>query len=378
MKILVLGAGMMARAAAFDLARASAIDRVYLADPDLRRAENAAALAQSDKIEPLTLDVADRSILQRAMKMAGTTLATGADEMKVALTHAAIESGSHLCVLSARRMVVLEQRKLHDQAQRRGVTIIPHCGIASLLAAHALESMGAAETLEIRAGAVPRQPEPPLFLQLSTTAKSLLDAYVEPAFVVREGKLCQEAPMSELEEVELAPPVARLEAFHTSAGLPTLPESFAGRIDNMNEKILCHRGHRERMKAMLDLGLADEQPVELPGGKRVRPREVFETVLERALSRDDADVALVHVILARSTGGSPRRIVQQIVDEQDRTTGHTAAMRVNGYPAAIIAHMLASGLIEKRGVWAPELCVPLAPFFDSIAGRGIRIERTQA
>jgi len=183
--------------------------------------------------------------------------------------------------------------------------------------------------------------------------------------------------MTELEEVEFPPPFGKLEAFHSSGGLSTLPESFAGRVANMNSKTLRYRGHCERMKMMLDLGLAGEQPVELPGGKRVRPRDVFEKVLERALENDDDDVVLVRVTASRRTG-APRRIVQQLVDRHDRRTGHTAMMRTTAYPATIIAHMLASGTIAERGVLAQEKSVPLEPFFAAVAARGLQIEMTQA
>jgi lysine 6-dehydrogenase len=380
-KVLVLGAGMMGRAATHDLARAPGITRVYVADVDLRRAENAAALAKSEKVEPLSLDVADRSSLLRAMKMAGTTLAAVSHRVNLALTQAAIETGTHLCDLGGSDAILREQRKLDAQARQRGVAIIPDCGLSPglvcLMAARGLELLGQADRLEIRVGGLPQHPAPPLFYKLVFSSSGLMNEYLDPCLIVQDGKAREVPPLTELEEVEFPAPFGRLEAFHSAGGLSTMPDSFAGRIASMNSKTLRYPGHCERMKMMLDLGLASEQPVELPGGRRVRPRDVLEKVLERALTNDDEDAVLLRVTMTRREG-TPRRLVQQLIDRHDRRTDHTAMMRTTAYPAAIIAHMLASGAITERGVLAQERCVPLEPFFTAIDARGLQIEMTQA
>src|SRR5262245_61412716 len=205
-KVLVLGSGMMGRSAAYDLARTSGIERVYVADVDLRRAENAAALAQSERVEPLCLDVADRSSLSRAMKMAGTTVAAVSPKVNLALTHAAIEAGSHLCDLGGSAAVVGEQRRLDTQARQRGVTIIPDCGLSPglvcLMAARALATLREADRLEIRVGGLPQHPVPPLLYKLVFASSELLNEYLDPVLIVQDGKLREVVPMTELEEVE--------------------------------------------------------------------------------------------------------------------------------------------------------------------------------
>ncbi|MFO0984606.1 MAG: saccharopine dehydrogenase C-terminal domain-containing protein [Planctomycetota bacterium] len=374
MRVLVLGAGMMGSAAACDLARARGVTRVYVGDVNLRRAENAAAMAHTDNIEPLCLDVADHSSLVRAMKMAGTTLAAVSYKVNLQLTHAALEAGSHLCDLGGNNTVVREQLKLTLRARAKGVTIIPDCGLAPglacLMAARGLAQIGGqAESLEIRVGGLPQHPRPPLNYKLVFAPSGLINEYVEPCLVVRDGKTVTVEPMTELEAVEFPAPFGTLEAFHTSGGLSTLPESFAGRITNMQYKTLRYPGHCERMKAMLDLGLKSDQLIDLPSGQRVRPREVFERVLEQSLVNDDQDAVLVRVSLLHQG----RTHVQEIIDKQDAKSGHTAMMRTTAYPAAVIAWLMASGAIRERGVLPQEQCVPLDGFFQEIEKRGIEI-----
>ncbi|PYX99527.1 MAG: saccharopine dehydrogenase, partial [Acidobacteria bacterium] len=62
MKLLVIGAGMMGSAAAFDMARSSGVESVTLADCDIARAQDAARfIAKSHgkkgaSVQPVALD----------------------------------------------------------------------------------------------------------------------------------------------------------------------------------------------------------------------------------------------------------------------------------------------------------------------------------
>ena len=44
-----------------------------------------------------------------------------------------------------------------------------------------------------------------------------------------------------------------------------------------------------------------------------------------------------------------------------------------GCPPSIIAQMIASGLITERGVFPPEVAVPVEPFFRELRKRGMKI-----
>ena len=58
MKALVLGAGMMGRAVAYDLAGSPGVDEVALADISLKVAKEAACWTGSEKVRPVRADVA--------------------------------------------------------------------------------------------------------------------------------------------------------------------------------------------------------------------------------------------------------------------------------------------------------------------------------
>ena len=45
-----------------------------------------------------------------------------------------------------------------------------------------------------------------------------------------------------------------------------------------------------------------------------------------------------------------------------------------GYTAAIVARMLATGMIKEKGMLSPLKHVPAEPFFEQLKSRGIQID----
>jgi len=81
--------------------------------------------------------------------------------------------------------------------------------------------------------------------------------------------------MTELEDLEFPHPFGRMEAFQTSGGTSTLPETFLGKVKRLDYKTIRYPGHCAMFKTMIDLGLASSEPVPVDG-TRVAPRRLFE------------------------------------------------------------------------------------------------------
>ena len=130
---------------------------------------------------------------------------------------------------------------------------------------------------------------------------------------------------------------------------------------------------------VLALGLLSGEEVRV-GEATVRPRDLVGALLERHLPHDGDDVVLVLVEAeGRQPGpdgepGRPVRLSLRIVDRNDRDHGISAMMRMTGYPAAIIAQMLASGEIQAPGARPQELVVPARRMLDELRRRGVAVE----
>ena len=377
MKILVLGAGLMGRAAAFDLVRNKDITDVVLADRDSEQLKAASQFVNSSKLSTFPLEVTNPGAVESLMKGCDAILSAVPYRFNAILARAAVAAGVSFCDLGGNNDIVAKEFELHEQAREKGITIIPDCGLApgrvSLLAADAEERLDKMEEIHLRVGGLPVHPKPPLNYKIVFSPSGLINEYKEPALVIREGVVKEVASMTEVEELDFPEPFGKLEAFVTSGGTSTLPQSFLGKLRELDYKTIRYKGHCQLVKAMLDLGLGDEGSLEVDG-KTVVPRRFFEALLLDRLSDQDGDVVLVRVVAEGLKNGKETGLVYTIIDYHDPEHGLSAMMRMTAFPISIIAQMLASGEIALKGALPQERCVPTGRFLEELGKRGISLE----
>ncbi|HSB55423.1 MAG TPA: saccharopine dehydrogenase C-terminal domain-containing protein, partial [Gemmatimonadales bacterium] len=294
------------------------------------------------------------------------------------MARAAVEAGCHFADLGGNTEIVLEQKKLHDEALRKGLSIVPDCGLApgmvNILAAEGIRRLDRADQVRVYVGGLPQHPEPPLNYQIVYSLEGALDYYTTPSWVLRGGKPVQVDALSELEPVEFPAPVGTLEAFHTGGGISTLPFAYEGKVDVMEYKTLRYPGHAAIMRPIRELGLLDLKPVDVKG-KTVVPRDLFIAAVHPKLHRPlGQDLVALQVLVTGQKGGKPARIHFRLIDRYDAEHGISAMMRTTGYSLSITGQMQADGRITMKGVHTPDEAMPFAPYVAELAKRGIRIE----
>lgn len=376
MKILVLGAGRMGHGAVFDLVHNSpGVERVTVADFDLKKAEAVAAAVGGDRVVAHHVDASNISDVADLMRGQDSVISCVNYWYNVALSKAAIETGTNLCDLGGNNYIVDEQLALNDDAKAAGVNIIPDCGLApgmvSVLAMHGAVRFDNIDEIHIRVGGLPQDPQPPLNYQLVFSVEGLINEYLEVARVIRNGKVTEVESMTEIESLSFDgfPP---LEAFQTSGGTSTLPDTFLGKIRDLDYKTIRYAGHCEKFKTMIDLGLcsSDEMVVDF---QKVKPRKVFGDLLQKHLPADGPDYVLVRLDFVGDGGKSLR---YDIVDKLDEATGMSAMMRTTAFPASIIAQMMAKGDVLSRGATPQEKAIDPEKFVAELSRREIRINDT--
>src|SRR5205807_9696344 len=145
------------------------------------------------------------------------------------------------------------------------------------------------------------------------SVEGLINEYVERARVIRGGHVVEVESMTETEALDFPAPFGRMEAFQTSGGTSTLPETFAGRVRELDYKTIRYPGHCERFKLLIDLGLASSEEMKLDGA-RVSPRRVLGEMLTRHLPSDEPDVVLIRVEFRGMTKGAQAALRYDIID----------------------------------------------------------------
>ncbi len=376
MKILVLGSGRMGLGAAFDLIHNSpGVEAVTVADFDLKKAETVAEKIGTSRIDTHHIDAANQSDVARLMSGHDAAISCVNYWYNESLSRAALETGTHFCDLGGNNYVVDSQLAMDEEAKTAGINIIPDCGLApgmvSILAMHGASSFDRLDEIHIRVGGLPQDPQPPLDYQLVFSVEGLINEYVEVARVIRDGKISEVPSMTELEQIEFDgfPP---LEAFQTSGGTSTLPETFLGQIKELDYKTIRYAGHCDKFKTMIDLGLCSSDEI-LVDYQKVTPRKVFGELLQKHLPSDGPDYVLVRLEFVGQKDGGPKTIRYDIVDKQDEKTGLSAMMRTTAFPASIIAQMMAKGDVLMRGATPQEKAIDPEKFVAELARRDISI-----
>jgi len=376
MKMLVLGAGRMGLGAVHDLASQGDVEEVTVADFDGAKAKDVASRVRHGRVRAVQLDVTNHAAVVDLMKGHAATISCVVYKLNVGLARAAIEAGTNFCDLGGNNDVVAAELALDREARQRGINIIPDCGLApgmvAVLVAHAVLGFEQVDEIHIRVGGLPQNPVPPLDYQMVFSVEGLINEYVERARVIRDGKIIEVDSMTELEVLDFPEPFGTMEAFQTSGGTSTLPDTFLGKVRELDYKTIRYPGHCEKFKTMIDLGLCSSNPIDIDGSK-VTPRRVLGELLVRNLPHDEPDVVLVRVEVSGKASGKARRLRYDIIDRQDPRTGLSAMMRTTASPASIVALMMARGQTAPKGALPQERCVPPELFMQELAKRDIKV-----
>lgn len=363
---VVIGAGRQGVAAAYDLAVFGEAGRMLFVDASEEAAHQAAATI--NRLTGREIATAERADARDDGRV--SALLSGADAMlsaahygiNLGLTRLAAARGIHMCDLGGNTDVVRAQHALDSVARATGAAIVPDCGMGPglnvSLAAYAMSKLDVPRDVRIWDGGLPQYPEPPWNYRSTFAMSGLTNEYDGVAHFLRHGQVTDVPCFADLEELEFAQPVGRLEAFVTSGGLSTAPWTWQGTLDRLENKTLRYPGHCARFKAYEELGLLSLEQVSLREG-RVAPRDLFHALLEPRIGATGGvvrDICVMRVTASGTHAGRAASFTIDLVDRYDGVTGFTAMQRLTGWHAAIVL-----GLAVRRKLPAGVVAVERVP-----------------
>ncbi len=374
MRMLVLGAGLQGSACAYDLLQRPEVERVTLADLNPGHLPSFLKKKKTKRLVTARLDVKHAAKLRTLMRGHQAVMNALPYYFNYPVAKAAIAAGLHYADLGGNTEIVQKQKTLHGAARKRGVSVIPDCGLApgmvNIIAAEGIRRIGAADRVKIFVGGLPQKPEPPLNYQIVYSLEGALDYYTTPSWVLREGRPQRVDALSELEEVAFPAPVGTLEAFHTGGGISTMPWAYSGKVQTMEYKTLRYPGHMAIMRVIRELGLLSLDPVKVKD-TAVIPRDAFIATVSPQLTKPNSrDLVALRVEV---TGKDGRRVAWQLLDYYDEAHGISAMMRTTGFSLAITGLMQADGRINVSGVYTPDEAVPFRDYVEELKQRGVMI-----
>lgn len=375
----VIGAGRMGVAAGYDLAKFGNAEEVRLIDIDLKVAETAAGRVNELQGRQIAtaheVDITNISQLSSILTGVTSIISAVPYSHNLALSGLALDLGANMCDLGGNTSIVRQQLEKNEAALENGVTIVPDCGMGPgmniSLALYAMSLVEKPREVYIYDGGLPQNPVPPWNYILTFNIGGLTNEYYGNANFIHDGKVTEVPCFEGYEQLEF--PIGTLEAFATSGGLSTMPWTFEGKLEQLENKTLRYPGHCAQFKAFSDAGLFELEPMKI-GDREIIPRELFHEFIEPQLKGSDVqDVCLIRVKCIGVKDGKRAEAVVELVDRFDPSMGLTAMQRLTGWHASIVAILAAKGKLD-HGAIPIELAVPGDVIVDEAKRRGLQIE----
>jgi lysine 6-dehydrogenase len=370
----------MGSAIARDLVKSNNVEQVLVCDVNQERLNSLAAIEPSQKLSIKRHDITRSPETVGILKKFDVGIG--------ALPHGLSDFAIKSTVQAGVNFVDLifgwrfKQSKIHFAAKRKDITIIPACGLApgltNILAMQAVEKLDKVDEVHIKVGGIPERPRPPLNYRIVFSFDSVLEEYVRPARVVKNGRLADVRALSGLETISFPMPIGKCECFYTD-GLSTLTETIRD-VKEMDEKTIRWPGHVAQIKTLMDCGLLETRPI-LVDDQRVVPRTLVSKIIsERIALGNEKDLTLLRVDVSGKS--ESKRIHQrfQMVDRYDSRLKMTSMARTTAFPCSVAAQMLGAGLVQEKGLVPPEIAIRShlrLKFMEQLEERGIKIRFTR-
>jgi len=369
-EIIILGAGMIGRAIAIDLAKRH---KVTSCDRD---AGALALLKDQTYIRRMILNVSDRKALYSAIQNFDLVISAVPGFLGFNTVKHAIESGKNTVDIS---FMPEDPVELDVLAKKNNVTVINDCGVAPGLPNYIIgfynERMKI-ESFDCMVGGLPKVRVFPFEYKASFSPTDVIEEYLRPARFIENGKVVMKPSMSDAEYIDFEK-AGTLEAFNTD-GLRSLVRTMS-HIPHIKEKTLRYPGHIKLIQALMSAGFFKKDILHIDGFPVV-PFDVTSRILFDSWKSDphEPEFTILKVVLQGVNTDKKRLITYQLYDEYDPVEKLSSMARTTGFTVGATAELILSGKFNEKGVFPPELVGKYNECFEFLmnylAERNIRFE----
>lgn len=344
MTIAVLGAGMVGRAIALDLAKDYSVTSFDLSK------ENLLALQQRNSaVQTVIADLSRFGEYKNWLSPFDIVVTAVPGFMGYKTLEAVIQAGKNVVDISFFPEDALQLDKL---AKEKGVTAITDCGVAPGMSNFIIGRYNAAmkiKAIECYVGGLPKERKPPFQYKAPFSPVDVIQEYIRPARLVEKGTIVTKPALSEREIMHFDK-TGELEAFNTD-GLRSLLFTM-DHIPDMKEKTLRYPGHIDLIISFQQAGFFETTPLHI-NDTSISPLDFTSKLLvnEWKLGEEEEEFTVMKVIVK----GEDETIEYDLYDEYDPVTKTSSMARTTGYTCTAAVNLITKGLFTEKGVFPPEL-----------------------
>lgn len=345
------------------LAASSFIDSIMVGDIEIARTEKLLKDLGSTKVKVVRVDVGKRADLVSAIRGCDVVINATWYEHNLDVMKAAADARVDSNDLGGLFHMTRRQMELNDEIQRAGITAVLgggySPGITNVLVAACVEKLDSVEEIRIRVGGREKSTSDKLIFPFAIS--SIFDEYSKSPIMYLNGNFQEVEPLSGSEEVEFLSPVGKNTCHYSiHSEIATLPLNFSG-VKNVDFKLGVSERILKAVKPLIDAGLTSTNAVDIKGNA-ISPRDFALAYLaSRASDEEPIRYVALRIEVTGLKEGRKVREISELVGEPSERFGVTnGTALLTGAGAAIFAELLLRAEIGKKGVVAPEACVPPA------------------
>lgn len=346
-KIIILGVGMVGRAMAIDLAKKHDVTSADVSQDALN------SLASYKNIKTVCQNLSDKKALAALVRDFDLAVSAVPGFMGFETIKTLIECGKNFVDISFLPEDVLP---LHELAVKNGVTGITDMGVApgmpNIIAGYYNEKMKISH-FEYMVGGLPKVRTFPFEYKAPFSPIDVIEEYTRPARYVENTHMISKPAMSDPELLDFEN-VGTLEAFNTD-GLRSLIFTL-NNIPNMKEKTLRYPGHIRLIKAFMEAGFFNKEPMKFKG-QEIVPFEFTTNLLFKKwkLQPEEPEFTVMRMKLNGEENGKAKEVIYDLYDEYDPEEKISSMARTTGFTGTAGAELILNNLFTEKGIFPPEL-----------------------
>lgn len=344
-KIAVLGAGLVGKAIARDLAKEYDVTSVD------RDGEILKALEQED-IHGHQMDLADLAQLGNFVQSFDLVVGAVPGFMGFQTVRTVIEAGKNMVDIS---FFPEDPFLLNDLATRQKVTIVTDCGVApgmgNIILGYHHQKMKV-RSYECLVGGLPVVREWPFEYKAVFSPIDVIEEYTRPARYVQNGAVVIKEALSDPELIHFDG-LGTLESWN-SDGLRSLIRTMPD-VPDMIEKTLRYPGCIEYLRVLRASGFFSYDEIEV-NGMRIRPIDVTSKLLfpKWKLKPGEEEFTVMRIRIRGEEHGRPQLYEYNLLDHTDKATGTLSMARTTGYTCTAAVNLILTGKFSRQGICPPE------------------------
>ena len=355
MTIAVLGAGMVGRAIALDLAKDYSVTSFDLNAVNLDELKS-----RNDSVQTVAADLSQFAEYKNWFSPFDIVVTAVPGFMGYKTLEAVINAGKNVVDIS---FFPEDALQLDNLAKKKNVTAIVDCGVAPGVSNFIIGRYNEEikiDSFECYVGGLPQNPKPPFNYKAPFSPVDVIQEYLRPARSVENGVIVTKPALSERELMHFDK-VGELEAFNTD-GLRSLIFTM-GHIPDMKEKTLRYPGHIDLIIALQQAGFFDTTPLRI-SELDITPLEFTSRLLmnEWKLGPEEEEFTVMKVIVK----GEGKTVEYNLLDGYDTTTKTSSMARTTGYTCTAAVNLIAKNLFNEKGLFPPELVGKDKKCFDFV------------